>query len=160
MLWSKGWIFLDQLASCAKCGNGFGFIGSGIDRDCQHLIQPISIARHDFPREGCVLSLMKNETMINLNTQAWSRSFYFAIILALLLFISAGTIRYWQAWGYLILFFGASIGITIYLMKNDPALLLRRMHAGPRAEKSKTQKIIMLCAMASFVAILLVSALD
>jgi protein-S-isoprenylcysteine O-methyltransferase Ste14 len=103
---------------------------------------------------------MKSRTMRSLNTQVWSRSFYFAIILALLLFIPAGTIRYWQAWGYLMLFFGASSGITIYLMKKDPALLMRRMHAGPRAEKSKTQKIIMLCAMASFVAIFLVSALD
>jgi hypothetical protein len=57
---SKGWIFLDQLASCAKCGNGFGFIGSRIDRDCQHLIQPVSIARHDLSlRESCVLSFLK-----------------------------------------------------------------------------------------------------
>src|SRR5271166_275508 len=103
---------------------------------------------------------MKNETRMNLNTQAWSRSFYFAIILALLLFIPAGTIRYWQAWGYLMLFFGASSGNTIYLMKNDPALLMRRMHAGPRAEKSKTQKIIMLFAITSFAAIFIVSALD
>jgi hypothetical protein len=103
---------------------------------------------------------MKNGTMINLNAQVWSRSFYFAIILALLLFIPVGAIRYWQAWVYLMLFFGASSGITIYLMKKDPALLLRRMRAGPRAEESKTQKIIMLFAMASFVAIFLVSALD
>ncbi len=98
--------------------------------------------------------------MRSLNTQVWSRSFYFAIILALLLFIPAGTIRYWQAWGYLILFFGASTETTIYLMKKDPALLMRRMHAGPRAEKSKSQKIIMLFAMASFAAIFIVSALD
>jgi protein-S-isoprenylcysteine O-methyltransferase Ste14 len=103
---------------------------------------------------------MKSRTMRSLNTQVWSRSFYFAIILALLLFIPAGTIRYWQAWGYLILFFGASSGNTIYLMKKDPALLMRRMHAGPRAEKTKTQKIIMLFAMASFAAIFIVSALD
>jgi len=98
--------------------------------------------------------------MTNLNTQGWSRFFYLAIILALLLFIPAGTIRYWQAWGYLMLFFGASSGNTIYLMKNDPALLMRRMHAGPRAEKSKTQKIIMLFAITSFAAIFIVSALD
>jgi hypothetical protein len=44
---SKGGIFLDQLAGCAKCSNCFGFIGSRIDRDCQHLLQPVSITWHD-----------------------------------------------------------------------------------------------------------------
>jgi protein-S-isoprenylcysteine O-methyltransferase Ste14 len=98
--------------------------------------------------------------MTNLNAQMWSRSIAFAIALGLLLFIPAGTIRYWQAWVYLLIFFGASMGITIYLIKNDPALLKRRMHAGPRAEKEKAQKLIMLLSMISFVTVFVVSALD
>ena len=98
--------------------------------------------------------------MTNRNTQTWSRSIAFAIALGLLLFIPAGTIRYWQAWAYLIVFFGASTAIGIYLMRKDPALLARRMRAGPQAEKEKTQKIVMLFAMISFVAIFVVSALD
>ena len=98
--------------------------------------------------------------MKSLNTQIWARSISFTITLGLLLFIPAGTIRYWQAWVYLIVFFASSAAITIYLIKNDPALLARRMRAGPRAEKEKTQKIIMLFSMISFVGIFVVSALD
>ena len=60
----------------------------------------------------------------------------------------------------MIVFFAWSGAITIYLMKNDPALLARRMRAGPRAEKEKTQKIIMLFFMISFVGVFVVSALD
>ena len=43
-----------------------------------------------------------------------------AIVMGLLLFIPAGTARYWQAWGYLAVFFGASLLITLYLMKKRP----------------------------------------
>jgi|SRR6516165_3404301 protein-S-isoprenylcysteine O-methyltransferase Ste14 len=98
--------------------------------------------------------------MTTLNTQIWLRSISFAIALGLLLFITAGTIRYWQGWVYLIVFFGASIANTIYLIQNDPALLERRMRAGPRAEKEKTQKIVLLFAVISFIAIFVVSAFD
>ncbi len=98
--------------------------------------------------------------MSNLNTKVWSRSIVFAIVLALLLFVPAGTIEYWQAWVYLVVFFASSMAITIYLMNKDPALLMRRMKAGPTAEREKTQKIIMFFAMVSFVTIFLVSALD
>jgi protein-S-isoprenylcysteine O-methyltransferase Ste14 len=98
--------------------------------------------------------------MKNLNTQIWARSISFAIALGLLLFIPAGTIRYWQAWIYLIVFFASSATITIYLMKNDPALLARRMRAGPRAEQETAQKIIMLFAMISFIGVFAASASD
>ena len=98
--------------------------------------------------------------MSNLNTKVWSRSIVFAIVLALLLFVPAGTIEYWQAWVYLVVFFASSVAVTIYLMNKDPALLMRRMKAGPTAEREKTQKIIMFFAMVSFVTIFLVSALD
>lgn len=104
--------------------------------------------------------MTKDRLMSNLNTKVWSRSIVFAIVLALLLFVPAGTIEYWQAWVYLVVFFASSVAVTIYLMNKDPALLMRRMKAGPTAEREKTQKIIMFFAMVSFVTIFLVSALD
>ncbi len=104
--------------------------------------------------------MTKDRIMSNLNTKVWSRSIVFAIVLALLLFVPAGTIEYWQAWVYLVVFFASSVAVTIYLMNKDPALLMRRMKAGPTAEREKTQKIIMFFAMVSFVTIFLVSALD
>jgi protein-S-isoprenylcysteine O-methyltransferase Ste14 len=80
--------------------------------------------------------------------------------MGLLLFIPAGTIHYWQAWVYLSIFTGASLLITLDLMKRDPALLERRMSGGPTAEKQPVQKIIMLFTSLGFIALLVVPAVD
>ncbi len=98
--------------------------------------------------------------MSNLNRKAWLGLGFLAVSMALLLFLPAGTAGYFQAWGFLAVFFGASVSITLYLMKNDPALLERRLSAGPTAEKEKSQKIIMLFASIGFIALLVVPALD
>jgi protein-S-isoprenylcysteine O-methyltransferase Ste14 len=82
------------------------------------------------------------------------------LVMAALLFVTAGTIRYWQAWVYLAVFFGASFLITLYLAKNDPALLKRRLSAGPWAEKEQTQKIIMAFTSIGFLALIVTPALD
>lgn len=81
-------------------------------------------------------------------------------VMGALLFACAGTIAYWQAWVYLGVFFGASLAITLYLLKNDPALLERRMRGGPMAEKESQQKIIHTLASLGFTAMLVVPALD
>ena len=94
-----------------------------------------------------------------LNTQAWIRLAALAVVMGLVLFLPAGTTRYWQAWAYLAVFFGASFLITLYLIKNDPALLARRLSGGPTAEKEKSQKIAMLFVSIGFIALLVVPAL-
>ncbi len=98
--------------------------------------------------------------MRNINAQAGLSLVILAVVMGLLLFIPAGTIRYWQAWLYLSIFMGASLLITLYLVKKDPALLKRRMRGGPTAEKQRTQKLIMLFASIGFIALLVVPALD
>jgi len=82
------------------------------------------------------------------------------LVMAALLFLTAGTIRYWQAWVYLAVFFGASFLITLYLAKYDPALLKRRLRGGPWAEKEQTQKIIMAFTSIGFLALIVTPALD
>jgi len=82
------------------------------------------------------------------------------LVMAALLFLTAGTIRYWQAWVYLAVFFGASFLITLYLAKHDPALLKRRLRGGPWAEKEQTQKIIMAFTSIGFLALIVTPALD
>jgi protein-S-isoprenylcysteine O-methyltransferase Ste14 len=83
-----------------------------------------------------------------------------AVVMGLLLFLPAGTTRYWQAWVYLAIFFGASLLTTLYLIKKDPALLKRRMSGGPTAEKEPAQRIIMVFASLGFIGLLVVPALD
>jgi len=81
-------------------------------------------------------------------------------VMAAAIFTAAGTVRYWQAWLYLALFFGSTLATTLDLMKRDPALLARRSKGGPFAESSSAQKIIMSFAMIGFIALLVVPGLD
>jgi protein-S-isoprenylcysteine O-methyltransferase Ste14 len=98
--------------------------------------------------------------MKHLNAKAWLALAALALVMALLLFVPAGTTPYWQAWVYLFVFMGASVLTTIDLMRRDPALLERRMSGGPTAEKRPAQRLIMLCTSVGFIAMLLVPALD
>ena len=43
------------------------------------------------------------------------------------LFLPAGSLRFWQGWLYMTLFFSASIFLTIYFLRHDPQLLERRL---------------------------------
>ena len=98
--------------------------------------------------------------MDTLQRKAFTSLLILFLVIAALLFLTAGTIRYWQAWAYLAVFFGASFLITLYLAKNDPALLKRRLSAGPWAEKEQTQKIIMAFTSIGFLALIVAPALD
>jgi protein-S-isoprenylcysteine O-methyltransferase Ste14 len=82
------------------------------------------------------------------------------LFIAVLLFAPAGTFRYWQAWTFLAVYFAASLAVTLYLMKQDPELLQRRMSAGPLAEKAPVQKIIMSFTSLGFIGLLVIPALD
>jgi protein-S-isoprenylcysteine O-methyltransferase Ste14 len=77
-----------------------------------------------------------------------------------LLFFTAGTLNYWQAWVYLALFGAASAVITVYLAMKDPALLERRVRGGPTAEKMPNQRIASAIASIGFIAIFVFSGLD
>ncbi|MGH7302245.1 MAG: methyltransferase family protein [Candidatus Rokuibacteriota bacterium] len=98
--------------------------------------------------------------MRDLGAKAWLALAVLAIVMALLLFIPVGTVRYWQAWVYLSIFTGASALTTLYLLRKDRALLERRMRGGPTGETRPAQKLIMLCVSIGFIALLIVPALD
>ena len=104
--------------------------------------------------------MQQRGTRHNLSAEAWFALAMLAMVMGVLLFVSAGTVHYWQAWVYLAIFTGASALTTLYLMRNDRALLERRMKGGPAAEERPVQKFIMLCASIGFIAILVVPALD
>jgi protein-S-isoprenylcysteine O-methyltransferase Ste14 len=82
------------------------------------------------------------------------------IAMGLLVFVSAGTLRYPQGWAFLGVFFGASLAITLHLMRRDPELLARRVKAGPVAERRPRQRLIQGLANVAFLAVLAVPALD
>ena len=82
------------------------------------------------------------------------------LILAALIFLPAGTIHYWQAWLFWVVFFACVVWITFHFLKTDPHLIENRMTAGPRAEQEKSQKIIQAITGALAAALVIVPALD
>jgi protein-S-isoprenylcysteine O-methyltransferase Ste14 len=98
--------------------------------------------------------------MTNLDAKAWLGLAAVAVAMGLLIFVTAWTLHYWQAWVYLSIFTGTSVFITLYLMRHDRALLERRIRGGPTAERRPAQRVIMLFTSIAFVALLVVPALD
>ncbi len=82
------------------------------------------------------------------------------VILEFFLFAPAGSLNFWQAWVYSIIYVASSVRITFYLWRTNPELLARRVNAGPGAEKEKTQKITHFFVILLFIAILVISAFD
>ncbi len=78
----------------------------------------------------------------------------FAMLTAII-FLPVWTFNYWQGWVCLLAFFGPCIAITVYVAKNDPALLERRLKTGASAETVPAQKIIQV--VQTFAAVLFVA---
>lgn len=85
---------------------------------------------------------------------------FLLLVLALALFVPAGSLSFWQAWLYLAVFGISTLLITLYLMRYDPALLERRVQAGPAAETQRAQQIIQSLASLFFVGVYVVAGLD
>ena len=98
--------------------------------------------------------------MTKLITQTFVTFLIGAIVLGLLLFLPAGTLNYWQAWVFIVVFMTSVSAVGLYLSLKDPALLERRKRIGPAAEESPVQKIIMSIAILGNLALLIFSALD
>ena len=82
------------------------------------------------------------------------------VILVAALFLPVGTFRWWQGWLCLAAFFVPASMITIWVARHDPALLERRMKAGPKGEKQKGQKIVQAVASIVFLADFIIPAFD
>lgn len=82
------------------------------------------------------------------------------IVFGVLLFLPAGTLAYWQGWLFIIVFSVSTQAIGIYLALKDPALLARRMQAGPAAEQRTSQRIIISLGFLSLAGVMVFSALD
>lgn len=77
----------------------------------------------------------------------------FQVTLALLLFLPAWSLAWWQGWLYWLVMGASCVVLTLYFVRHDPALIARRLKAGPTAEREPRQKLIqgittlLLCTM-------------
>ena len=82
------------------------------------------------------------------------------IILALLLFLPAWSLHYWQAWIFLLVFSVSVLLITLYFLQKDPRLIESRLKAGPVAEQQQSQKVIQALASLFFILPFIIASLD
>ncbi len=82
------------------------------------------------------------------------------LVFGLVIFVPAGTLAYWQGWAFIAVFSVSTTIIGLYLALKDPALLERRVRAGPAAETRPAQKIIITLSFVFFLLLMAVSALD
>jgi len=92
--------------------------------------------------------------------KACKGALFFLVALWVLIFLPAGSLSYWQGWLLWAHFTAWTAGGTWYVLKHDPALVRRRLRAGPTAERVCAQKRIQLVVAIALSAIFLVSALD
>jgi len=76
---------------------------------------------------------------MSLKARLIPRLFLGLIIVTAMLFIPAGSLRFWQGWAYLIVWFVPMLFAFGYFYKHDPQLIERRLR---RKEEVREQKLI------------------
>ncbi|HVO00775.1 MAG TPA: isoprenylcysteine carboxylmethyltransferase family protein [Candidatus Cybelea sp.] len=100
------------------------------------------------------------EEDLSLSRRAWAGLLWFLAVLALMIFLPAWTLAYWQAWIFIAHFTLWMVALSRYFLKHDPALVRRRMNVGPTAEREPFQKRIQAATSLLLVAAFVVPALD
>jgi len=78
-------------------------------------------------------------------------------LLLAMFFLPAGTLAYWEAWVYLTVLLIPMVLVLIYLLRNDPELLERRMRM---REKESEQKLIIKISYLYFLLAFLLPGFD
>jgi protein-S-isoprenylcysteine O-methyltransferase Ste14 len=92
--------------------------------------------------------------------RAWPRQLAFLMLLLAILFGTAGTLRYWQAWAFLAMFVACTVALGVYFVVRDPALVERRMQVGPTAEREPKQRLIVSLLLGGLLLMLIVPGFD
>jgi protein-S-isoprenylcysteine O-methyltransferase Ste14 len=99
-------------------------------------------------------------TDLNLNgleKKALTQSMGLAAFVGVLLAVTGGS-DFWQGWRYWLIFTLGSLAITLYFLQHDPALIERRLLAGP--EKNERQQLIRSLLLAALILLYVVPGID
>jgi protein-S-isoprenylcysteine O-methyltransferase Ste14 len=104
------------------------------------------------------INIESNSIDLNkLKKTIYKRLFSLIFLLGLLFFLPAGTFNFWEAWLYMSILIIPMLFVIKYLLKNDPALLERRMRM---KEKESEQKIIIKLFSLFFISAYLIPGFD
>jgi len=78
-------------------------------------------------------------------------------VVGIMLFLPAGTLRFWQGWAYLAVWLIPGLIFSLYFSKHDPALVERRLQT---REKEKEQKVVIAVVYVIFALGYLIPGLD
>ena len=93
----------------------------------------------------------------DLRHMVYSRFAIALVVLPLLFFLPAGTIRYWEAWVYLALLLIPVFFVMRYLLKHDPVFLERRMRT---REQQAPQKLVIKLSFLWFFLVFILPGFD
>jgi len=79
------------------------------------------------------------------------------LFICLLLFVPAGTMNYWNGWLFIGALFIPMFFVMVYLMRNDPELLQKRLKTN---EKEKTQKVYLFLSIVICILTFAIPGLD
>jgi protein-S-isoprenylcysteine O-methyltransferase Ste14 len=82
------------------------------------------------------------------------------VVFALALFLAAGTIAWPAGWAFLVLFFGFTVALSLWLLRHNPSLLTERMTGIGKADQKAWDKLFFILANVVFLAWLVVMPLD
>lgn len=98
-----------------------------------------------------------NPTVPHLGAQVALRFAAMTLMITTLLFLPAGTVRWWQGWSFLAAIAIPALAIYLYFLKVDPQVVERRLQA---KEPERMQKRIMLFGVPLFVGLFALPGFD
>jgi 1,4-dihydroxy-2-naphthoate octaprenyltransferase len=94
---------------------------------------------------------------MSLKSKLIFQCFVALLFVAAMLFVPAGSLRFWQGWTYMAIIFVPMLAGSVYFYRHDPELVTSRMQ---RKEKVPEQKVIVRLANLLFFPSFLLPGLD
>jgi len=101
-----------------------------------------------------------NKPFLSIKKQALIGLAILAVFLWIALFLPSGTLDYWQAWIFWLIFVVSVVAISVYFLKKDLSLIASRLKAGPAAEKEKSQMFANSLISVFFILLIIIPSVD
>ena len=100
------------------------------------------------------------KTRLSVTKQAVIGLAALTIVLWVILFVPAGTLNYWQAWIFWLIFVFCILIVSAYFLQKDLTLIAGRLKVGATAEQDRIQRLTQVVISVFFILLLLVPSLD